>query len=303
MEKINNNARIIFMENNIKIVHYSENFEEEHIKFASQYWSKRRRFTPEYIYWKFRSKKNEDTSFILAVLNNKIIGQLGLVPCKIIFQGEIIDSQWACDLMVAKDQRGKDIAKQLYEFAHQLKPITLGSDPSPAASKSMKKNGYKVLKGPWKIIYPIKLGEIFKLKKIDNRFLNWFYNPTLLFFYLFKNKYFVKSTFENYKEVLKNNKSDCTYSKVLHDETFLNWRLKSFKNYYRENDIYIKDKNVYFTGFLYSDSYYITDYKANNWLDFFRIISFIINNNELNKLKRIRLFYNKEKFSFFMLLL
>ena len=76
------------MEKTIKIVHYSEEFEKRHIEFASKFWTKKRRLTPEYIYWKFRGTDDGNLSFILAILEDKVIGQLGLVPCKLTISNE-----------------------------------------------------------------------------------------------------------------------------------------------------------------------------------------------------------------------
>src|SRR5690606_6549679 len=122
----------------IEIKPYSAEFEEAHIQFASKYWTKGRRKNPEYIYWKFRGNPNTNLpGFILAIDDNKVVGQLGVIPSIISIEDKIYDAQWACDLMVDMDYRGKNVAKQLYDYAHNLKSITLGSNPSAAASKSM----------------------------------------------------------------------------------------------------------------------------------------------------------------------
>ena len=159
--------------NNLQIVPYQPDLEQAHIDFATQYWNKKRRFTPEYIYWKFRGTPNKELwSFLLAVVDNKVIGQLGLVPCKVKLGDHIYEAQWACDLMVDHTYRGKSVAKFLYETAHRLKPITLGSDPSPAAFKSMTKAGYRRLEGPIKFILPVSIGKTLQLKTNRFAFLN-----------------------------------------------------------------------------------------------------------------------------------
>src|SRR5690554_3931922 len=157
----------------IEIKYYSKEFEQAHIEFAKNYWKKKRRLTPEYIYWKFRGSPDEVLkSFILAFDGEKVVGQFGLIPCKLVIDKAIYEAQWACDLMVDTNYRGKGIARKLYDFAHKNKLVTLGSDPSPAAEKSMIRNGYVSLNGPRKFMYPFKTGEAFKLKGINNNLLN-----------------------------------------------------------------------------------------------------------------------------------
>jgi len=57
----------------IEIKPYAPDLEQKHIDFASKYWTKLRRKTPEYIYWKFRGKHGRTLpSFILDVINDEL---------------------------------------------------------------------------------------------------------------------------------------------------------------------------------------------------------------------------------------
>ncbi|MDP2159174.1 MAG: GNAT family N-acetyltransferase, partial [Flavobacterium sp.] len=169
----------------IEIVPYGPKWEQAHIAFASKYWTKSRRKIPDYIYWKFRGRPNQEiTSFLLAVENNEVIGQLGLIPVNVRVVDELYEAQWACDLMVDTSYRGKGVAKMLYDEAHKQKELTIGSDPSPAASASMQKNGYLLMTASWKCFFPLNLNEITKLKGINQRFLNVIPNPFLLKYYI-----------------------------------------------------------------------------------------------------------------------
>ena len=111
----------------IQIVYYGKKWEESHQKFAKKYYNNRRkRVIPEYIYWKFRSKKEIDTElFLLAISDNEVVGQLGLIPCRIILKSKVFDAHWACDLMVDKKFRGKGIAPSLYTEAMRKKILFL----------------------------------------------------------------------------------------------------------------------------------------------------------------------------------
>jgi GNAT superfamily N-acetyltransferase len=258
----------------IEIKRYSPDYENAHIAFAQKYWTKKRRLTPDYIYWKFRGVPGQElNAFILAFDGAKVVGQFGMVPCQVIFNKIVIDGQWACDLMVDFDYRGKGVAEKLYDFAHQNKPITLGSDPSPAAEKSMVKKGYLSLDGPRKFVFPIKIGEIFKLKGIKNGLANKIPNPFLLILYFFKNNNFKQITASEYQAIKQ--PEEVNYLQCHYNTDFFNWRFSAFKNYYNGIDCY-QDKDVsLFTGYLVSGIYHLTDFKVNNLLSFLKLIAFI----------------------------
>lgn len=274
----------------IIVTPYCKELEQKHIEFASQYWTKKRRKEPAYIYWKFRGNPNEElNSFILAIDKDKVVGQLGLIPCKINIDGEVYHTQWACDLMVDKEYRGMNIANLLYDYAHKLKPITLGSDPSPAASKSMKKKGYQSLKSSYKHIFALKIGELSKLKNYQNKFLDFLYNPFLLFYLVInkisRNKFETvdKSSYKSLKPK-KTNKI-----KVVRDEEFISWRFYPFNGFYPGIEIKSqKNKEIFYLGYFSSSTYFITDFNIKNIFHLFQIISDITNRFKSKGLLRIR---------------
>jgi len=282
----------------ISIVPYSSEFESLHEDFAKKYWTKKRRFHAKYIYWKFRKKNfTEFKSFILAIDNGKVIGQLGLIPTKINIRGKIFETQWACDLMVDKEYRGKDVAKQLYEFAHDNKEITLGSDPSFSASKSMKKNGYKSLNAAWKYVFALNLNELTKFKGLNFKFFNFIINPFtylfIIFNKLFLNK-FSKIEIEDYLNFINENIDLKLLTNIVHDKSFLEWRLNKFEDFYIEKEIYRK-QNAVFSGYFLNDTYYITTLYYTNIFSVFSIIGYILNNYNKNGLKKIRFLINKKE--------
>jgi GNAT superfamily N-acetyltransferase len=289
----------------IEIKKYCTDLEQLHIDFASKHWTKKRRFIPEYIYWKFRGKSNENlSSFILAIHENKVIGQLGLIPVNVRIEDKKVDAQWACDLMVDKDYRGNGIAKLLYDFAHNQKTLTLGSDPSPAASKSMKKNGYQSINGGWKLFFGLYIGEIFKLKKINFSFFNHIPNFFLLFFYFWRKlssnkfkKININEFFE--KEKIIDDSNEFIY--VIQDQEFVKWRFNSFMTYYKELVIYEGSNNDFFSGFYNDGCFVIADYSTKNSIGFFDMISNIIFMYKKNGLRSIKFLNNNHKFSNFLL--
>lgn len=276
----------------MKIEPYSPTWEKPHTSFAEKFWpSKRRRSTPEYIYWKFRGNPGEDlTSFILATQKNEVIGQFGIIPCQVQIEDIIYEGQWACDLMVDYSLRGKGIAAQLYRKAHTLKPMTLGSDPSPAAEKSMLRNGYILLEGPRKFIFPFTINEGFKLKNKDIGFLNKIHNPFLLFLKLFKPGRFVTVSSDKY---LKTRKIDMNkFISCFYDDDFAAWRFSSFKKYYPGMESYKMNDENYFCGFYNGTTFYLQDFNSSSLFNFFRLINFI--RKSYPKLKRIRFYSNNQ---------
>jgi GNAT superfamily N-acetyltransferase len=290
----------------IDIVHYGPVYEEAHCAFATKYWNKRKRITAEYLYWKFRGENGHELkAFILAVDKGNVVGQLGLIPCSIIVDGEFIGAQWACELMVDRDYRGKGIAKLLYEFAYTIKPITLGSDPSPAAAISMKRAGFVGLKGPYKFFFPGVLGEITKLKGFNSKILNKIPNPFLIVFKLwnfFRNQEkFYRINFED----LGKNKNGFSQTderiSVLHDAEFMKWRLNSFKDYYHGIQLYTDGNQSIFSIYRGRDSYLITDYSAAGLAPLLDILSRVAVESRAKEISRIKLMANSRS-EFFVLL-
>lgn len=280
----------------IEIKPYSKEFEEQHIAFAKKHWTKRRRYIPEYIYWKFRGNQNEELkSFILAFDNDMVVGQFGLIPCRVIVDGEIHEAQWACDLMVDSDYRGKGIAEKLYEFAHENRLITLGSDPSPAANKSMLKKGYSLIYGSWKFIFPIKIGEVLKLKGYNNRFFNFCYNPFLLVLKLQKNHSFFEIDRNEFKKLSDKKEKKAIYCD--HDADFMNWRYSAFNGYFSGLKCYKRNDNIFFSGFYVNGVFYITEFYSESVFEFLSIINFIYSKYKNEMILRIKFFSNIETLS------
>ncbi|CAM3987171.1 MULTISPECIES: GNAT family N-acetyltransferase [Flavobacterium] len=278
----------------IEVKCYSKEFEKAHIQFAEKYWTKKRRLTPEYIYWKFRGNSSQELkSFLLAFNGDVVVGQFGLVPCEVNVEGEIYEGQWACDLMVDTDYRGKGVAEKLYDFAHENKLITLGSDASPAAEKSMIRKGYQSLNGPRKFVYPFKIGEVFKLKGINNSFLNKIPNPFTGLLYLVKKDEFEAISSEDYytlNSLTVKEEVSCN-----HNLEFFNWRFSKYKEYYVGINCYKKDDSNFFSGYYVNGIYFLTDFKVSSNINFLKIISFIHAEYSSSNIQRVKFVSNNQK--------
>jgi len=264
----------------IEIVNYSPKYEQQHFEFATKLFGKRRkRRNSDYIYWKFRGEPNKElSSFKLAVAEGEIIGQLGLLPCSLKMDSNSIATQWACDLMVDPAYRGKGVTKQLYDEAHQQKPVTLGSDPSPSAEKSMLRSGYQKLESSTKQFIPIYLGVPLKMKGLPHQFLKSVKNPFLSVYRQRKYQREFKQLDvlnEKHHELFQMKSQNDLRIQV--DESFKKWRFKKFKDYYPGVKLFnLVSTKTYFSGYHHGNIYFITDLELENDKDFYAIINFIL---------------------------
>jgi len=255
----------------LQIIPYSSKWSEKHTAFAIIYFKgRRKRINPDYIFWKFRGEEQDKTpSFLLAIQDDNVIGQLGLVPCEIRTSQQTYECHWACDLMVDPNFRGGGVAKHLYEKAIQMK-ATLGSDPSPAAAISMKKFGFKDIEGPSKLFFPIYLSSISDKKfKSLSAVLKHVYNPAVLWLMLKKGLSFNKQL-ENRIEIeqidfdwiysMRNKK----YAYVQHDKDFYEWRMSSFKDYQKAGEFYQKKGSYFYSIRTSNTTAFICDFVCND---------------------------------------
>jgi len=279
------------MKHGIEIVNYGPALEEQHYSFATRmFGNRRKRRNSDYLYWKFRGEPSEElNSFKIALSDGKIVGQLGLIPCQLNLDGQIVDSQWACDLVVDPEFRGKGVAKLLYQAAHDQKPITLGSDPSPSAEISMLRAGYKKLKSSNKQFVPIFLGLPLRMKGVNIKILDKVRNPFLKLYS--SNKY--KSNFEEldiieakHENIFQLEKDNQIF--IDRSESFKNWRFSLFKDYYPGVKLYgLTGTKTYYSGYHHGDVYFITDFFIDQSVHFKKIINHILGYIP-NNIERIR---------------
>jgi len=282
----------------IEIKNYCLELEEAHYKFATRmFGGRRKRRNSDYIYWKFKGKRGRELPNVkLAIKGNDVIGLFAAIPCKLKIGDTIVDAQWACHLIVDKAYRGKGVASLLYEALHKECVLTLGSNPSPSAEKSMIKDGYKKLKSSDKYFIPINIGVPFRIKGYPIKFLDNIKNP-------FLNVYMKKNILNKFEEVdifkldhelifLRNTSERISISV---DTEFKNWRFTPFKDYYPGIKAYkLKNKSTYFTGYINGKTYFITDFIVENKRDFNAIIALILEIIKNTNVEVIR-FFNNDK--------
>ena len=217
------------------VIPYSEEFSLSHKEFAQRMWpSKVRRRNEEYIRWKFRGEKNGPVDgFLLAVVDGKVIGQLGLIPVQLRIGNSIFKAQWACDLMVDTTSRQKGIGSLLLAAGMSRDIVTLGSDPSRLADIAMTRLGFKPLPGPIKMVLPLKLAPISHWK-FDGRFRTLVSITTTILqpiwslrLELINHKRSGKVLHVEYADVfplIKKKQVSLSHPHILHDMNFLEWR-------------------------------------------------------------------------------
>jgi len=278
----------------IHIIDYAIKYEEAHANFASKFYPQKRRRIPEYIYWKFRSKQiDKCESFILAVKEDKVVGQLGLLPVVLKIGEDSFEAQWFCDLMLDPTLRGHGIAAMLFEFAFKKGKVSIGSDPSPSAYKSMLRNGFKELKAQERIVIPISIADTCKIF-FNKRFslLN-FKNP-----FLSANSFFTK---HNHHEItygvdpINLNCGDEPH--ILHDRLFNLWRYSGFIDFYkRPETMYFKETGEFLSFYIVNRQIYIAEHSVYSGSTWRKVISHLYKYGISKELFAIRLLATRDEF-------
>jgi GNAT superfamily N-acetyltransferase len=228
----------------IEITAYCDELVEAHRIFSAAMWpNKRRRREEKYVRWKFRGpEKGNVDGLLLAVSNSKVIGQLGLIPVKVICNGKEKSSQWACDLMVDPENRREGVGRLLFESAFSRDMMTIGNNPSPGAEVLMLKSGFKKISSGRLMVFPLKASHILKwVIPAKLQFLNPALSGALQFHFSYKasklvssGKIFRECTIDELSELTSYSRKSKDESGVMHDKRFLKWRAGGFLNYVPE---------------------------------------------------------------------
>lgn len=215
---------------------YSEKWSKSHAEFAAKMWpNKLRRRNEAHIRWKFRGPSSgEVPGFLLAVIDGKVVGQLGLIPVKLWVNGRVFDAQWACDLMVDSEIRLKGIGSLLLAAGMERDMVTLGSNPSSLADISMSKLGFLALTGPRSMILPLTIDYVLDLlgrKRVENK---WIENSLQTLLNL-RNQACRKKRTEQISQIpaidvidrISEHQQALTKPHIVHDADFLTWRFSS----------------------------------------------------------------------------
>ncbi len=228
--------------NKVEILNYSDEFVVLHEEFAKKFWpDKRRRRIESYNRWKFRGPaKGTVNGHLLAVYENKIVGQIGAIPVELKNRDQIYDAQWICDLMVDSGHRGLGIGSRLIQTAMMRdKIITLGNNPSEKAQSVMEKKGFRQLKSGRTMIYPLNPEQILKwavpekaqkiiplLRKIVQPYFSLKTNRSKK-----GNTDFQSCRWEDVTSRIDERQSDVRYPQIMHDKNFLEWRANGLENF------------------------------------------------------------------------
>lgn len=279
----------------IKITEYDKAFSDSHIEFVKRNWKRERLKHPEYLFWKFRATSEQIIDgLIVALEDDKVIGQNGFIPFDLMVNNKRYPSQWSCDTMVDVDYRGKGIGLKLYNYASQKKIITMGSNPSPSNAKSRLRAGSIFMKGSWKVAFVKNLFEVAKIKRRNYPILKLIPNPLFYFNYLLaiaSKQRFNEITPSRFAELYNASKSD-EYAYSYLTPEFLEWRFRPFKNYYQGIKAYANENGDYYAGFLYNSVYYLCDYHTKSPNGIFKLIHHILSQTSLKDINMIRFMAN-----------
>ena len=189
---------------------------------------------PEFLFWKYRPGfiRQRESNLIIAAIEGRVIGQIGIMNFKCMWNGQETECHWICDLMIDTEYRGNKITYKLYDLAVQQSEITIGQNPTPAAWYSMHKYGFEYIPGPRVAILPLNGTYFSGVYSLGNSIIKIILHP----FFRINAQY-------QLNQILKNNKSDgrvveCNpvslveqldrcprlTSRIIHDKEFFRWR-------------------------------------------------------------------------------
>ncbi len=176
---------------------------------------------------------------LLAKFEDKIIGQLGLLPVKLKHEKKIYEAQWACDLIVDPEYRKLGTGNMLFEAGMKRDKITLGNNPSPKAEVLMLKAGFNPVNSGRLMVFPIDPEQLISWavpKKFS--FAVPAIGKILKPYFTYKRKKlnvtennFILCSWNDVAGSVKQRQEAGSCLQILHDEEFLKWRASGFQNF------------------------------------------------------------------------
>lgn len=214
------------------------------MEFATRMWpAKRRRRVERYVRWKFRGPdRGPVNGLLLAVAEGQVVGQLGLIPATVQIGAEVLECQWACDLMVDSSMRRKGIGSLLFASAMARDVITLGSNPSASANMTMSRIGFKSLAGPRLMMLPVRLPLVLSWKmpaslKKAIPLLSKLGQPLASMrcrSLAKKNAEAINCSWKDVMTPIAAKQAATTDPHIVHDEQFMKWRCSGLEGYTRD---------------------------------------------------------------------
>lgn len=290
----------------VTVVPYSDEYVKMHEEFAIKFWpNKMRRRIEAYNRWKFRGpEKGKVDGLIIAVYEDKIVGQMGLIPVMLKNKDQVFKAQWICDWMVDSNYRSLGIGSKLTEAAMNRDGIiTLGNNPSTKAEQVMLKMGFKHLKCGRIMIFPMDPVQIVKWglpEKLDMAapFLSKLVQP----YFSYKKKKARKGgtdfTRHEWREAvndIKKRQNSIDYPQILHDEKFLQWRADGLKDYSGKIPALRSSNGSYALYSPFASYLDVYDWYCRTYDDLEKLFSGILELAEENGSKMIQLMANNEQ--------
>tara|TARA_B100000767_G_C19768867_1_gene538960 strand:+ start:171 stop:1190 length:1020 start_codon:yes stop_codon:yes gene_type:complete len=288
--------------NNLKITNYSHIYTVLHQEFAQRNWGKKRRGDIDYLRFKHReSKIGVHENLIIALVGDRVVGQIGLIPNSLVYLDKTIEGYWLCDLMVEKEYRKLGVGIELYKYLMKKKQILFGCYPSPKSEILLRLLKFKKVKGPEILFFPIDFKALIKFKYGSSFLLQL---PNLLYKILESifNKY-QKINYYDFNDLklfawdelyhihLKS-QSRINQPHMLHDKHFLNWRGNGLKGF-TEKIRGIKSKDDSYAYFdVGSDCIYIVDFEIKSKISGRELIGMLISIAKKYKKNRLQLTSN-----------
>jgi hypothetical protein len=268
------------MEAKVAIVPYSERYREAHQTFAMKMWPRtRRRHEEKYLRWKFRGPINgELEGLLLAVMNDTVAGQLGLIPVKIRVGSQNLNAQWACNLVVDPVARRKGIGSKLYKAATAGNKVSLGSNPTVASDAVATQVGFREIQGPRVMVLPVKLNHVLSWKVPDKmKFLIPFLSQIGRPIMAWRSRELRKSGRQNIIKrcswhelvpLIEQRQKLLSCPHVIHDLAFLQWRCSGLPGFAPKLYAFATDAEGYAIIEEGGPYLYVHDWFASNRIDF-----------------------------------
>lgn len=150
----------------IEVVQYDVRWEQAQTAFARRNWAgKARRADPAYLRWEYRGPSTGAVSgLLLAVDGEQVVGQLGRIPGQARVAGELVPIGWIGNLMVEPEYRRQGVSSALLQGVLELPGCTLGTDPSPAAAKTLAAFGFGQATSSDLFVLPLRAGPVVSVR-------------------------------------------------------------------------------------------------------------------------------------------